>query len=231
MSTRTRRLVFLSVILAALLLPAETILLRALVTPQQSEAVKQWVAELDDVELAESASQVQFYPLAYRREIMARLTPSGRSDVWRAHVKGYLTAHPELDAATQALLATTIEVLSPALFTDPTEARRASLHAVAAQIEAALGREEAEYLLYRLGPRDGTFASFEPLAMSLSNKVRGLFQAYAAAAPDCECTMNWGCFSYTTTCSQFMWCLTDDQWPMCGWGWMDVCDGLCLYGY
>lgn len=227
MTTRTRRLVFLTVLFVALTLPAETILLRALVTPQPQQAVKDWVSDLDAAQLAGAAGQIQSYPLLYRREFMRRLTPEGRSSVWRGHLSTYLQVHPELDAATAGTITTASGVLSPQFFADPTDERRASLHAVAAQIEAALGREEAEYLLYRLGPRDGTFASFEPFAMYLSNKVRGMFLMDAARL-SCDCNTYWGCYTSETGCSSELSCSTDNQWPMCGWAWSDPCNGVCI---
>ena len=230
MSTKTRRLVFLSVLVLGLMLPAETILLRALVTPQQEQAVREWVVDLTEPEFASAVGKIQHYPLLYRRQLMGRLTPEGRSQVWRGHLQAYLAAHPELDAVNAGLISSASTVLSAEFFADATEERRASLHAVASQIEAALGREEAEYLLYRLGPRDGTFASFEPLAMFLTNKVRGLVQANATTAAQCECATYWGCYDSSTSCSQAISCSTDNWWPMCGWAWSDPCDGLCIYG-
>ena len=55
-----------------------------------------------------------------------------------------------------------------------------------------LGREDAEYLFARLGPRDGQFASIEPVGMRLTNWVRGLFVAMADVE-DCDCNVDFGC--------------------------------------
>lgn len=230
MTSKTRRFVFFSVLAVALTLPAETILLRALVTPEPQMAVREWVADLDQTELSVAASRIQGYPLQYRREIMRALTPEGRSRVWRGHLQTYLRAHPELGDANADLIRTASAVLSPGFFGDSDKDARASLHAVADQIVAALGRGEAEYLLYALGPRDGTFASFEPMAMYLSNKVRGAFIA-AADTPVCNCAMYFGCYDWSTNCSQELACSIDNSWPACGWGWNDPCDGVCLVGW
>lgn len=230
MTTRTRRLVFVSALLVALMLPAEIILLRAVVVPSQSQAVREWTEGLRQGELAAAAAQIQHYPFQYRREIMRRLAPAERSNVWRAHLRQYLASHPTLPAADVQLIQTASTILSPAAFADPTEARRTALEDVANQIVGSLGREEAEYLLYQLGPKDGAFASFEPLAMKLQNKVRGMF-ALVAQAYDCNCTMSFGCQGGDTICSNQVSCAPDSDWPACGWGWWQTCDGMCFAGW
>ena len=40
------------------------------------------------------------------------------------------------------------------------------------QLVGVIGRDQAEFVLYRLGPRDGTFASLEPLSERAANWVR-----------------------------------------------------------
>lgn len=228
MSTRTRRLVFFAVLLVVLAIPAESVLLRALIQPSEQAAVQDWVADLDQKELATATESIQLYPFLYRRELLRRQSPEGRSRVWRGHIQSYISSHSDLDANEIELLKTMSGLLVPSYFDQPTDAARTSVHAVAEQIQTVLGRDEAEFLLYRLGPRDGTFASFEPMAMFLTNKVRGWVQTNAAA-PNCECAMYWGCYSGANICSQALACASDVSWPMCGWAWSDPCDGLCLY--
>lgn len=228
MSSRTRRLVFLSALVLALVLPAETILLRAVITPKPQEAVRGWVANLNDAELSATSAQIQLYPFMYRREVMRRLNPAQRSATWRGHLDKYLSVHPELDGSAVALIKSAASALSPDFFADPTEARRASLDAVANQIVASLGRDEADYLLYRLGPADGSFASFEPMAMFLSNKVRSMFTAFAQSSM-CDCLSDWGCYGTSVVCDATLGCAADQSWPMCGWGWATPCNGVCVY--
>lgn len=229
-STRTRRLVFIAALFVALAIPAETVLLRALIQPSQQVAVQDWVEGLSSAQFTQASESIQWYPFQYRREIMRRHNPEGRSRVWRGHMQAFLASRPDLDANTVTLIRTAADLLTPAYFEQPTDVARTSLHAVAEQIQTALGRDDAEYLLYRLGPKDGSFASFEPLAMSITNKVRGLIQVDAVATPNCECAMYWGCYSGANLCSQEMSCSTDMSWPMCGWAWSDPCDGVCLLG-
>ena len=83
------------------------------------------------------------------------------------------------------------------MFNQPTAADRAAAKVIGEQAVTLLGREEAEYLFARLGPRDGQFASAEPVGMRLTNWVRGLFVAMADEAEDCDCNIDFGCDSGT----------------------------------
>lgn len=226
-SSRTRRLVFLTALIVAVMLPAETILLRALVTPTQEMAVQGWVSGLDDNQLSRVSGQLSSYPLLYRREVMKRLDGRGRSAVWRNHLVNYLSAHPELDSSAVALVKTAMSLLSPTALAKPSRDDAAAMQSVAEQLIAAIGREDTEFLLFRLGPPDGTFASAEPTALRLENTVRGWFIA-SAFFGECECSMNAGCFSWVESCSQAQGCQFVDTWPACGWGWYQDCDGMCV---
>lgn len=230
MTPTTRRLVFISLLIVLVTIPAEVILLRALVTPSQQQAIQEWAEALSPDALNRAAANIQSYPFQYRREIMRALPNEQRSAVWRGHLDGYLRSNPQLDDAAVGLIRAASEILKPDLFAGPTGEQRASLHAVAEQIQASLGEDTAKYLLYNLGPRDGTFASVEPLSMYLANKVRSVFIA-SAQLRDCNCNMYWGCMDWGTTCTQQLACKIDDEWPMCGWAWVDPCDGVCILGY
>ena len=97
---------------------------------------------------------------------------------------------------------------------------------IADQISAIIGRGEAEYLFYRLGPRDEQIASIEPLGMRLTNYVRDLI-VVLANAEDCDCSSEWGCEGYGSTCRTSVSCNVDNEWPSCGWLWNEDCNGLC----
>jgi hypothetical protein len=213
----------------AITLPAESILLRAISTPDSREAVRNWVAGLSAPELAEAVAEIQAYPFAYRKELMGALTPEERSGTWRGHIDAYLADHPELDETARIALGAAQAAMGPEAFATPTAVSRARIVLVAEQIEALLGREEAEYLMYRLGPADGTFASLEPWTERLANRVRDAFVALAGA-DDCECNTDFGCDGYFTHCGDSSTCEPDESWPMCGWGWMEECNGTCRGG-
>lgn len=228
MTVKTRRRLLVCLVAVAVLVPIETILLRAIATPSSQQAARGWVNALDARALNQAAAEVQGYPFAYRKEIMRALTPDRRSAVWRNHLRTYLETHAALDEMAVIAVQSVIDALSPEAFDGPSAAVRDGLVSAAEQLVALLGREEAEYLVYRLGPDDGTFASREPVIERLTNFVRtSILQAFAE---DCTCATGWGCDGYTTHCAEGTGCDVDEDWPMCGWFWNEVCDGLCRGG-
>ena len=234
MSVRIRRRLSRSVVTIALTialtLPVEVVLLEALATPEAEVAVYEWVADLSIEELDLVADQVSLYPVAYRKEVMRALKPERRSQVWRDHIKTYVAERPWLPADVIPVIESAFALATPQALSKPSEADRAQLRLVAKQVEDLLGREEAEYLLYRLGPRDEyQLASAEPLRMRLGNFVRGLMVAEARIA-GCSCNLEWGCDGLSTHCSSLLECEPDEDWPMCGWMWQEPCNGRCAVG-
>ena len=213
----------------ALTLPVESILLQAVATPDYTQAVSSWVAGLSDSDLNAAADVIQAYPFAYRKSIMAAVAPGKRSAVWRNHIQMYIDGHPQLSADAVAALEAAIDVASPDAFANPTVDSRARAEAVGQKLMMLIGKDDTDYLLYRLGPRDGTFASIEPISQKLANWVRQSFVALARA-DDCECNQDFGCDGYGTFCAGGTGCAVDNTWPMCGWFWNDPCDGACKTG-
>jgi hypothetical protein len=228
-TAKTRHRLIFGLVVVALTLPAESILIKALSAEDAQQAVTQWASGLPPETLEGAAAQIQSFPFAYRRAIMAALSPERRSQVWRHHIAMYIGDHPELDAAAVAALQAAIDVASPEAFASPTAETRAQVDAVGNQVVALIGRDAAEYVLYRLGPRDGTFASLEPTSERLANFVRGTF-VLLARTRECDCNMDWGCAGYFVHCQDNTGCPPDNDWPMCGWLWNMVCDGLCYSG-
>jgi hypothetical protein len=229
-STSTRRLVFFTLVVVLLTIPAEILLLRALAVPDQKLAVRQWAMSLPASELAWEARRIQAYPVLYRKEMMRAASPELRARVFQAHFDAYVQARLGLDVNTVALITSLRSMLTPEVFDAPTETRKAELRGIANQVAGLLGEEEAVYLMERLGPADGTFASFEPTAMFLTNKVRGLFVAFAQGF-DCDCEMDRGCYSGGSSCSFESGCSTYYGWPGCGYLWQDPCTGGCVGGW
>lgn len=225
MTAKTRRRVIGGVVALALTLPAETILLQAIATPSSKQAVRQWVASLSSEDLLAAANAIESYPVIYRKEIMRALTPDLRAQIWRSHIQMYIDTQPALSSDALPALEAAIALITPDLF-DPTGAkRRAETALIADQITGLLGRAEAEYLLYRLGPKDEQTASIEPLGMRLANYVRDML-VVLATADDCDCSSGWGCDGYPGSC-RTNGCNPDTEWPMCGWLWNEECDGFC----
>jgi hypothetical protein len=229
-TTHTRRRVIVGAVALLLTLPTETILLKALATPTPKQAAQQWVSSLSPSQLSSAAASIQSYPFAYRKAIMAALPPATQSAVWQSYIESYLAANPGIEPAAASALQSALAFLTPeALSQSPTDAERAQIHAIAAQVTASLGKDTALDLLYRLGPADGAFSSAEPVTQKLADFVRRSFTLYAGGGSDCECNTGWGCDG-ATKCSSSVGCTTVTSWPACGWLWEDPCDGGCIPG-
>ena len=226
MTAKTRRRVVGCVVAIALTLPVESILLQAIATPSSKQAVRQWVASLSADDLLAAAGAIESYPVIYRKEIMRALTPELRAEIWRQHIQTYIDTHPHLSSDAIPALQAAIALITPDLFDTGGSKHRAETALIADQISALLGRAEAEYLLYRLGPKDEKTASIEPLGMRLTNFVRDML-VVLATADDCDCSSGWGCDGFGNACRTSGSCTADTEWPMCGWLWNEECDGLC----
>jgi len=222
---RSRRWIVTCVVVLGLTLPLETVLLQAIATPDSKTAVRNYIAGLSSDSLQQAADQVQDYPLLYRREILRALSPEWRAAIWRRHIQTYLASHPDLRSDVVPVLETLTLLATPAMFDAPTDADRKQVQLLAEQVKSLLGKDETEYLLYRLGRRDGTFASAEPMSMRFANYVRGVMVAMAWAT-DCECSTDFGCDAQLE-CRGGNGCNVDEDWPACGWFWNSNCDGTC----
>jgi hypothetical protein len=217
------------IVVVALTLPVEAILLQAISTPSTKQAVRQWVTSLSADELLSAAESIQSYPVIYRKEIMRALTPALRAGIWRDHIQTYIDTHPHLSSDAIPALQGALALITADLFDPRGDKKRNETALLADQLSALLGRGEAEYLLYRLGPRDEQTASIEPLRMRLTNYVRDLLVVHAEAEA-CDCSTGWGCEGYGESCRTSSACEVDSTWPACGWLWNEDCDGLCRTG-
>jgi hypothetical protein len=227
-TARIRTRIVICLVVLAFAIPVETILLQALSEQEEQLAVASWVADLSSEDLQAVTTQIESYPFLYRKEIMRSLVPARRSEVWRAFIQRYLASHPELDENARRLLGEAIDLAGPEMFSratvTPEMAARAA--AIGEQLSAIIGKDSARDVLHRLGPRDGTFASLEPVHMQLSNFVRRLMIANAANGEDCNCSTSFGC-EVGYECSSSTGCTPVEEWPMCGWFWSETCDGDC----
>jgi hypothetical protein len=225
----TRRRVIVGAVALLLTLPTETILLKALATPNSKQAAHQWVQGLTQSQLSSAAEAIESYPFEYRRAIMTALPPGLRSSVWQNHIETYLAANPNIDPSAVSALQAAIAFLTPETLARPvTDAERSQIHTIAAQVAASLGMDTALDLLYRLGPADGTFPSAEPVTEKLADFLRRSFTLYADGT-SCECNTGWGCDD-STYCSSATGCSPITSWPACGWLWEDPCNGGCTPG-
>jgi hypothetical protein len=227
--TSTRRLAFFAVIVVAITVPAEVLLLRALAVPDQKEAIREWAMSLGPDRLAVETARLQAYPVLYRRELLRAAWPDLRSKTIQAHFDSYLRSRSGLDVNAVALVTTLRSMAVPRMFDTPSEAEKDEVRGVARQLATIIGDDEAAYLMERFGPADGTFASFEPTALYLTNRIRGLFVPLAQGF-ECDCELDRGCYSPGTSCSHESGCSPYFGWPACGYLLLDPCTGGCLIG-
>ncbi len=231
MTTRTRRRFIVALIVVVLAVPAETVLLKAL-SASDTQAAEAWVGELSESELTDVGMHVRGYSYAYRREIMRHASPEQRVKFWSRHITDYIEARPELDRGERDALAVALSVLTPDALSSPGKEKLESMRLAAENVERVLGRDQAEYLLVSLGPRETRFfASLDPLLLRLASAVRSNFTLNARADQNCDCLPAWGCSGYGETCKQGESCNVDSVWPRCGWWWNEDCSDLCVLGW
>lgn len=227
MTALGRRRIWFACLVILFTVPAESILLRALAASSTTQAAQQWASSLSSADLTTASAQVEAYPFTYRKAIMTALPAAQRAAVWQRHVQSYIDAHGELSDEAVTLLRSTIALITPDAVSGGTSANR-DVSTAAAQIQALLGRDAADYLLYRLGPKDAQTVSALPIREQLANFVRQQFSAIASI-DDCDCATSWGCDG-ANSCDGNATCDPDNSWPMCGWLWNDPCNGLCKGG-
>jgi hypothetical protein len=228
-TAKTRRRVAVCLVALAFALPVETVLLHAIQTPSIPDVARAWVGSLQAGQLQTAAGSIEAFPFAYRREIMRALSPAQRATVWSRHIFQYIQTHPTLDPSVVAVLYNAAALVTPDTFAQPTDAVRAQIGQIAAEVQILLGASEADYLFYRLGPPDSAFGGAEPIGQRLANYVRNLL-IVRAGDNDCDCSTSFGCDG-NAGCSSSSGCDPVQTWPMCGWLWLQVCDGLCTTGY
>jgi hypothetical protein len=224
MSPRTRRRVFLSVLVVALTLPVETLFLQTLA----KTSVQQWADGLSSDQVAADVSGIEQFPFAYRRALMARLPATAQARVWQNHINAYIQANPSLPGASVTALRNVAGMLTGDLLSNPTDAQRSALQAAGALVQTLLGRDVAWDLMYQLGPPDGAATTAAvPLTMRLKEYLNDKLTLLARDS-DCECAMNFGCYDMNSHCSQELSCNVT-SWG-CGWFWLYTCNGLCMAG-
>jgi hypothetical protein len=228
MTAKTRRRVVVCAIAVVLATSAETALLRAIATPDSTDAAQQWAIGVSGQQLQAAAGQIELYPFAYRRAIMRSLSPVDRAAVWQRHIARYIANHPDLDSSVVAMLNDASALATPDAFSNPSDDTRAAIQAIAEQTKVVLGASEADNLFYRLGSPDYSWAALTPI-QQLSDLVRRAF-VVQARDDDCDCNLSFGCDG-AASCSSGVSCTPDETWPMCGWFWNQVCNGFCVPGY
>ena len=237
MTARTRRRLLVCLLLALITLPAEAVVLPALLNPSPAAAARAFVADLgpDGVQLA--ALDIHAWPYHHRRAIMAALTSDERATVWQRHFREFQTTHPDLDASQRAVIERAIQLASPDLFNgQPALASvQDQLNGVYAAASLVFGKNTARELFFRLGPDRGGQSSqggggLSPLA-SVTDWLRTHFVANADSDPDCQCWDLADCELplHSYYCTETITCNVDIDFPMCGPLWCYACVGTCKW--
>ncbi|WAM25167.1 MULTISPECIES: bacteriocin fulvocin C-related protein [Myxococcus] len=141
-------------------------------------------------------------PMAYRKAVVAELSPVQKASLWREHLSQYAASHPDLSKPQVAALKSALALLTPELFT---QEEHPSLALIGAQIRDAFGAEEAIAIVATLGP------------------VEAPADAPPALAPLCQCSrVSQYCGS--NTCRAYSCTM---QTSGCGAFYQFRCDGLC----
>lgn len=230
MTPQSRRRLFVSLVLALLVLPVETLLVPVARTPDQRLAATQWAATLSAADAQQASDQIEDYPAVYRRALMGVLAPEYRSIVWRAHFRKYLSAHPELTPAQVALVQDAINVASPAAFAPPVNDEvKEAIGRIFRAANQVLGPEAATDLFVNLGPKQPVRNAL-PISQQIADSIRS-WRVVNAEYPDCNCNIDIDTCDLEPDpwleCSELYTCNFDLTWPMCGPLWSWACTGWC----
>lgn len=225
MATTTKRWLWACTLFALLAAPALLVLIPATFRSSAQEA-KSWVLNRSDASVQAVSSRIQDFPVAYRREIMKRLTPEQRANVWRSHIQQYLDATPGVKPEAAAALKGISAFFTPELFKSrPTPEQLATLTALSNEVRTHLDADTANMLLTNLGPKDVRLQASLPHFIDF---VRRNFVVQAAAG-DCSCASDSDYCDYGERCTTGKGCNVDDSWPACGSGWFYDCNGVCCF--
>jgi hypothetical protein len=231
MTAETRRRLTVCLVLGLIALPAEALLLPVAMTPDPAAAAVEWVADRSDDEIASATREITAYPEIYRRALMSRLAPAGRSEVWRGQFREYLASHPDLNITQRAILEEAVELAGPDAFVPPLSPDlQARIQQVFLEAQLHLG-VDAKELFVTLGPADAQQANALPLRQQLADRIRG-WRSVNAERTGCNCNSDIDtCTTWPEPewleCSELFTCEMDLDWPMCGPLWSWACVGWC----
>jgi len=235
MTATTRRRLTVCLVLGLVTLPAEALLLPVVRARTPREAATAWAQSLATSDVQTAVARIEDYPYLYRRALMEVLSPTDRSNVWRAHFKLYIATHPELSSAQVALIQDMSAAASPDVFVpDTAQASKDKIASIFNDAKSLLGPVATVELFITMGPKSvSNTASLLPLSERLGNFVRSwrVFAEEEAGPNDCNCSMSYDVCDLEPNpwlvCSELYSCDPDTTWPMCGPLWCWACNGWC----
>jgi hypothetical protein len=234
MTATTRRRLTVCLVLGLVTLPAEALLLPVVRARTPREAALAWARDLAVSDVQNAVARIEDYPYLYRRALMEVLTPTDRSNVWRSHLRQYMTAHPELTPAQVGLIQDMSDAASPDVFVSTaSQASKDRIASIFNDAKSLLGPVATGELFITLGPKNvSNTASLLPWSERLGNFVRS-WQLFAVeeGPNDCNCSMTFDTCDLEPdpwlVCSELYSCEADTTWPMCGPLWCWACNGWC----
>lgn len=164
-----------------------------------------------------------------RKEVFIGLTSELKSEVWKAHLRSYVSKHPELTEKQKEAVQSAIALVTPRLFEiseDSPEWQKnvdEPIQRLERKVLEVFSREAARELLTVLGgpePKQANPVLIKKTSLKLKPISRGV-------QPDPTCT----CSTRDDWCPQDYTCIPDPcarTWP-CGTFFSRVCNGMCAY--
>jgi hypothetical protein len=158
--------------------------------------------------LPSAYAEVTAQPMAVRRAVYARLTPTQQAALWREQLDRYRSAHPELTGAQAAVVEQALALI-PAVFGPAGGTGSDRLDQIKETAVAAFGPRTAATVFGTLGPLE------QP--------------APAAVTPmwdcgcDCDCNPD---FTPCDGCGEVAWTCRH-TYDGCGWFYKQSCTGAC----
>lgn len=167
-----------------------------------------------------------------RKTIFLGLTPEIKSELWKAHLKSYLSKHPDLTQKQTEAIQSLIAFVTPQLFNIPDSNPdfqtkiQEPLEQLTQKLLEVFSPKVAHELLEVLGGPEPQKVSTEKISLALKSNPRSALQ------PDCTCaTRSDLCaFWYGEHYRCEFGGLDSCQWTAggCGRFWLSSCDGMCL---
>lgn len=225
MSTKTKtRFVWLFV-LAIALVPADLAMM-AMLRSNAPDVAARWAVTLSQQERSQAVDEIHRYPMAFRRALIAILSPAERAATWKGVFDRYVREHPALLPSQRTAIDRARAYLTPELFSGvlASEAQKAEIEPIVRAVTAEIGKADAAVLFHSMGPEVSTDAL--PLTVRLAEWAT---RNEEALAYECECALDSDWCPQDRRCENWPgYCNVVEPWPACGAFYMYACNGLCM---
>jgi hypothetical protein len=221
MRTRTRRWLITLTVFAAIVLPAEAIVVTTMRDGHRSvEDI--WSRRLDDVSRTAAVKRLGDYPVTYRHALLRSLGDTERRYAWQMVARSFMADQRQLSERHREILD---RVIAAQAIGDP---ENLVLLDTAETVRRELGEAAYRYLFFNAGSPDRGPAygySALPIRTRLEAFMRG--QVLKADPYNCDCRMGLSldCTGQGETCQSDTNCRSTASG--CGINQGSSCDGMC----